>query len=87
MACSANVAAAGVLLGEFGKSVSLTRLRRPALLDSLRMRRYNVASIFPEWFRDTSDIRELGSYVAVLVLGTELTEHCDFFEVTRCKFQ
>lgn len=63
--------------------------------------------IFPEWFRDASDIwdtrfcnaavpvlegvfrvRIIPEKVMVLLRLQllELTEHCDFFEVTRCKF-
>ncbi|CAL13171.1 hypothetical protein YE21202_26731 [Yersinia enterocolitica (type O:9) str. YE212/02] len=64
--------------------------------------------IFPEWFRDASDIwdtrfclmrpsRFLEGVFRVRIIPEsgvvllrlqllELTEHCDFFEVTRCKF-
>ncbi|MCX2958246.1 MAG: hypothetical protein N6V49_05465 [Serratia symbiotica] len=40
-----------------------------------------------EWFRYASVIRELGSACSRPGTWAELTEHCDFFEVTRCKFQ
>ncbi|WP_187329765.1 hypothetical protein [Rouxiella chamberiensis] len=54
-----------------------------AVLDSLPLRRYNAASYFSGM---VSGLPRILSQVCMKRPGSGLTEHFDFFEVTRCKF-